>query len=150
MVGMSRRVGILEKPRQQQVCGVWDLQDEGVGKRASGEHTGGRRPVRPVLLAEVGWCKIIRNPDRVAAQVLDARQGEAPATGPRLPSGMLQFTEWLVRTRVLAEETGLLHGPGLVPHSWPNPPSQLLPLEAGADTRISFCVPAKVQSLQAK
>lgn len=57
----------------------------------------------------------MRNPVRGAAQVLDARQGEAPTAGPRLPSRMFQFTEWQVRTGVLAEETGLLHGPGLNP-----------------------------------
>lgn len=57
MVGVPRSVSILEKQRQRQVCGVWDLQGEGVGKRASGGHTGGhtggRRLVGPVLLAEV-------------------------------------------------------------------------------------------------
>lgn len=58
---------------------------------------------------------MMRNPDSCAAQVLDARQGEAPAAGPRLPSRMLRDTEWLVRIGALAEETGLLHGPGLAP-----------------------------------
>lgn len=91
----------------------------------------------------------MRNPDSCAAQVLDARQGEAPAAGPRLPSRMLRDTEWLVRIGALAEETGLLHGPGLAPPP-PRPPSQLLPLEAGTVTGISFCVPTKVQSLKAK
>lgn len=34
---------------------------------------------------------------------------------------MLQYTEWLVRTGVLAEETGLHHGRGIAPH----PPSRI-------------------------
>lgn len=77
--------------------------------------------------------------DGISAQVSDARQGEVPTAGPRLPSSLPKTTEWLERTGVLAEGTGLLHGPGLVPQV-PFPVSGELLFSTAPYTHLSSCL----------
>lgn len=75
----------------------------------------------------------------------NARQGAVPALSTRPPL-------WLVRTWVLVEEIGVLHGPGLTPqvpfpvagvYPLSQPLVPILLLEVCDDPCISSCVPLR-------